>query len=36
MTEALPVSDISLPEIEAAGPGNGVCVGQPRPGVESG
>jgi acyl-coenzyme A synthetase/AMP-(fatty) acid ligase/pimeloyl-ACP methyl ester carboxylesterase len=34
MTEVLPVSDISLPEIEAAGPGNGVCVGQPRPGVE--
>ena len=34
MTEVLPVADISLPEIEAAGPGNGVCVGQPRPGVE--
>ena len=34
MTEVLPVTDISLPEIEAAGPGNGVCVGRPRPGVE--
>ena len=34
MTEVLPVSDIALPEIEAAGPGNGVCVGRPRPGVE--
>ena len=34
MTEVLPVTDISLPEIEAAGPGNGVCVGLPRPGVE--
>jgi acyl-coenzyme A synthetase/AMP-(fatty) acid ligase/pimeloyl-ACP methyl ester carboxylesterase len=34
MTEALPVADISLPEIEEAGPGNGVCVGLPRPGVE--
>ena len=33
MTEALPVADISLPEIERAGPGNGVCVGRPRPGV---
>ena len=34
MTEALPVADISLAEIEAAGPGNGVCVGHPLPGVE--
>jgi olefin beta-lactone synthetase len=34
MTEVVPVTDISLPEIEAAGPGNGVCVGLPRPGVE--
>ena len=34
MTEALPVTDISLPEIEAAGPGNGVCVGRPLPGVD--
>lgn len=34
MTEALPVTDISLPEIEAAGRGEGVCVGRPLPGVE--
>ena len=34
MTEVLPVADITLPEIEAAGPGNGVCVGRPVPGVE--
>jgi len=34
MTEVLPVTDISLAEIEAAGPGNGVCVGRPRPGVD--
>jgi pimeloyl-ACP methyl ester carboxylesterase len=33
MTEVLPVTDISLPEIEAAGRGNGVCVGRPLPGV---
>jgi olefin beta-lactone synthetase len=33
MTECLPVSDISLAQIEAAGPGNGVCVGRPLPGV---
>ena len=33
MTEALPVTDISLAQIEAAGVGNGVCVGQPLPGV---
>ncbi|HEY8307994.1 MAG TPA: alpha/beta fold hydrolase [Lapillicoccus sp.] len=33
MTEALPVSDISLAEIEQAGPGNGVCVGLPLAGV---
>jgi olefin beta-lactone synthetase len=33
MTECLPVSNISLAEIEAAGPGNGVCVGRPLPGV---
>ena len=33
MTEALPVTDISLAEIEAAGSGNGVCVGRPLPGV---
>jgi len=29
MTEALPVTDISLPGIRAAGAGNGVCVGTP-------
>jgi len=34
MTEALPVADISLAEVEAAGPGNGVCVGRPLPGVD--
>ena len=33
MTEVLPATDISLAEIEAAGPGNGVCVGYPLPGV---
>jgi acyl-coenzyme A synthetase/AMP-(fatty) acid ligase len=33
MTEVLPVTDISLAEIDAAGPGNGVCVGRPLPGV---
>ncbi len=33
MTEVLPVADISLPEIEVAGPGLGVCVGQTVPGV---
>ncbi len=34
MTEALPVTDISLAEIEAAGAGDGVCVGRPLPGVD--
>jgi acyl-CoA synthetase (AMP-forming)/AMP-acid ligase II len=34
MTEVLPVADISLAEIESVGPGNGVCVGYPVPGVE--
>jgi acyl-coenzyme A synthetase/AMP-(fatty) acid ligase/pimeloyl-ACP methyl ester carboxylesterase len=29
MTEVLPVCDITLTEIEAAGSGNGVCVGRP-------
>src|SRR3712207_348537 len=29
MTEALPVTDVSLAEIDAAGPGDGVCVGRP-------
>lgn len=33
MTEVLPATDISLAEIEAAGTGNGVCVGRPLPGV---
>jgi acyl-CoA synthetase (AMP-forming)/AMP-acid ligase II len=30
----LPVTDVSADEIGAAGPGNGVCVGRPLPGVE--
>jgi olefin beta-lactone synthetase len=34
MTEVLPVADISLAGIDAAGPGNGVCVGAPLPGVD--
>ena len=34
MTEVLPVADISLTEIVAIGPGNGVCVGDPVPGAE--
>jgi acyl-CoA synthetase (AMP-forming)/AMP-acid ligase II len=34
MTEALPVTDVSLEEILAAGDGNGVCVGRPLPSVE--
>jgi acyl-coenzyme A synthetase/AMP-(fatty) acid ligase/pimeloyl-ACP methyl ester carboxylesterase len=34
MTEALPLTDISLPELEQAGSGNGVCVGRPLPGVQ--
>jgi acyl-CoA synthetase (AMP-forming)/AMP-acid ligase II len=34
MTEALPVTDISLEQIETAGAGDGVCVGQPLPGVD--
>jgi acyl-coenzyme A synthetase/AMP-(fatty) acid ligase/pimeloyl-ACP methyl ester carboxylesterase len=29
MTEALPVTDVSLDELLLAGPGNGVCVGAP-------
>jgi acyl-coenzyme A synthetase/AMP-(fatty) acid ligase len=33
MTEVLPVTDVSLAGIEDAGPGNGVCVGEPLPGV---
>jgi acyl-coenzyme A synthetase/AMP-(fatty) acid ligase len=34
MTEALPVTDISLAEIDTAGVGEGVCVGRPLGGVE--
>jgi acyl-coenzyme A synthetase/AMP-(fatty) acid ligase/pimeloyl-ACP methyl ester carboxylesterase len=34
MTEALPVTDISLAQIDAAGPGEGICVGRPLPGVD--
>ena len=33
MTEVLPATDISLEQIEAAGAGDGVCVGEPLPGV---
>ena len=33
MTEVLPVTDISLAGIDAAGAGEGVCVGRPLPGV---
>ncbi|MBP2414104.1 acyl-coenzyme A synthetase/AMP-(fatty) acid ligase/pimeloyl-ACP methyl ester carboxylesterase [Arthrobacter stackebrandtii] len=33
MTEALPVTDIDLPGIRAAGAGNGVCVGRPVSGA---
>ncbi len=36
MTEALPLADIDLPEILAAGAGDGVCVGRPLPGVSMG
>jgi len=34
MTEAIPVADITLAGIEAAGVGDGVCVGRPVNGVE--
>ena len=34
MTEALPVTDVTLDEIEAAGVGDGVCVGRPVPDLE--
>jgi olefin beta-lactone synthetase len=34
MTEALPVTDVSLEEIEAAGTGDGVCVGWPLAGID--
>ena len=33
MTEAMPVTDVSLAELEAVGPGEGVCVGRPLPSV---
>ena len=33
MTEALPLTDVSLAEIEQAGEGDGVCVGRPLDGV---
>ncbi len=34
MTECLPVADVSLTTIDAAGPGRGVCVGHPVPGAK--
>ncbi len=34
MTEVLPVTDVSLAELEQAGPGDGVCVGRAVTGVE--
>jgi acyl-coenzyme A synthetase/AMP-(fatty) acid ligase len=33
MTEVLPVTDVTLEEIEEAGTGEGICVGRPLPGV---
>jgi acyl-CoA synthetase (AMP-forming)/AMP-acid ligase II len=36
MTEALPLTDISLAEIDEAGNGQGVCVGRPLSGVTIG
>ncbi|MDQ2756905.1 MAG: AMP-binding protein, partial [Actinomycetota bacterium] len=33
MTEALPVTDVSLAELKAVGPGEGICVGRPLPSV---
>jgi len=33
MTEALPVADVDLATLDAVGPGDGVCVGHPLPGV---
>ena len=36
MTEALPLTDVSLDQILEAGPGEGVCVGRPLPGVQIG
>ena len=34
MTEAFPLTDISLPEIDDAGTGDGICVGRPLAGVD--
>jgi acyl-coenzyme A synthetase/AMP-(fatty) acid ligase len=34
MTEALPATDVTWPEIDAAGPGPGVLVGRPLTGVD--
>ena len=34
MTEALPVADVTLAELDAGGRGNGVLVGHPVPGVQ--
>ncbi len=34
MTEAMPVADIALSEIDETGSGDGVCVGRPVPDVE--
>lgn len=34
MTECLPVADVGLVDIDAAGVGRGVCVGRPVPGAE--
>jgi len=34
MTEVLPVADVTIGEIDAAGTGDGVLVGRPLPGVE--
>jgi acyl-coenzyme A synthetase/AMP-(fatty) acid ligase/pimeloyl-ACP methyl ester carboxylesterase len=34
MTEVLPVADIDLAGLDEAGLGNGVCVGEPVPGVQ--
>ncbi len=36
MTEVLPVTDVSLEQLREAGPGEGVCVGRPLPGVDVG
>ena len=33
MTEVLPVADIDLAGLDAAGPGEGICVGRPVPGA---